>query len=173
MRERTYRVAMMFAGDPSSRATLKLEETRLGDIAKALRNVGLDVEAAVYADEVADGVREQLLRVDGVLVWVDPVRKRRQPGEARSAPARRGEPRRVRERASGPGPEDGHEGSPLSDSHHELGHRHAALYDAEAIPRQRRHRRLESGSCRPGRTQEEGTRTARPAWRRGLRRVVG
>jgi len=75
MSERKYRVAMMFAGDPSSRATLKLEETRLGGIAKALRNVGLDVEAAVYADEVADGVREQLLRVDGVLVWVDPVRK--------------------------------------------------------------------------------------------------
>src|SRR5262247_3588126 len=75
MSERKYRVAMLFAGDPSSRATLKLEETRLADIAKALRNVGLDVEAAVYADEVADGVREQLLRVDGVLVWVDPVRK--------------------------------------------------------------------------------------------------
>src|SRR5262250_1070930 len=75
MSERTYRVAMMFAGDPSSRATLKLEETRLGDIAKALRNIGLDVEAAVYADEVANEVREQLLRVDGVLVWVDPVRK--------------------------------------------------------------------------------------------------
>src|SRR5262250_2952091 len=75
MSERTYRVAMLFAGDPSSRATLKLEETRLGDIAKALRNVGLDVEAAVYADEVGDAVREQLLRVDGVLVWVDPIRK--------------------------------------------------------------------------------------------------
>src|SRR5215471_4967484 len=75
MSERTYRVAMLFAGGPSSRATLKLEETRLGDIARALRNVGLDVEAAVYADEVADEVREQLLRVDGVLVWVDPVRK--------------------------------------------------------------------------------------------------
>src|SRR5262249_25406634 len=33
------------------------------------------VEAAVYADEAADELREQLLRVDGVLVWVDPVRK--------------------------------------------------------------------------------------------------
>jgi len=75
MSEREYRLAMMFAGEPSSRATLKLEETRLGDIANALRNVGLDVEAAVYADEVADEVHEQLLRVDGVLVWVDPVRK--------------------------------------------------------------------------------------------------
>src|SRR5262245_29014186 len=75
MSERKYRVAMMFAGDPGTRATLKLEETRLGGIAKALRDVGLDVEAAVYADEVAGEVREQLLRVDGVLVWVDPVRK--------------------------------------------------------------------------------------------------
>jgi hypothetical protein len=75
MSERKYRVAMMFAGDPSTRATVKLEETRLSNIAKALREVGLDVEAASYADEVADEVREQLLRVDGVLVWVDPVRK--------------------------------------------------------------------------------------------------
>src|SRR5499425_2095392 len=75
MTARRYRVAMMFAGDPGTRATLKVEETRLGKIAKALRNVGLDVEAAVYADAVAAEVREQLLRVDGVLVWVDPVRK--------------------------------------------------------------------------------------------------
>jgi hypothetical protein len=62
--ERTLRVAVMFAGDPSTRATVKLEETRLGNIAKALHDVGLDVEAASYADEVADEVREQ-----GVLVW--------------------------------------------------------------------------------------------------------
>src|SRR5262245_42729227 len=75
MSERSYRVAMVFAGDPSIRATVKFEETRLGNIAKALRNVGLDVEAAVYADEVADEVREQLVRVDAVLVWVDPIRK--------------------------------------------------------------------------------------------------
>ena len=68
MSERKHRVAVMFAGDPSSRATVKLEDTRLGNIAKALRDVGLDVEAASYADEVADKVREQLLGVDGVLV---------------------------------------------------------------------------------------------------------
>src|SRR5262245_62216527 len=75
MSDRNYRVAVMFSGDPSLRATVKLEETRFGNIAKALRDVGLDVEAASYADEVADEVREQLMRVDGVLVWVDPVRK--------------------------------------------------------------------------------------------------
>src|SRR5215470_11273657 len=68
MGERKYRVAVMFADDPSIRATVKLEETRFGGIAKALRDVGLDVEAASYADEVADEVREQLLGVDGVLV---------------------------------------------------------------------------------------------------------
>src|SRR5215813_2863652 len=75
MGERKYRVAVMFAGDPSIRATVKLEETRFGGIAKALRDVGLDVEAASYVDEIADEVRAQLLGVDGVLVWVDPVRK--------------------------------------------------------------------------------------------------
>src|SRR5262249_59413625 len=74
MNERKYRVAVLFAGDPGIRATVKLEETRFASIAKALRDVGLDVEAASYADEVADEVRQQLLGVDGVLVWVDPVR---------------------------------------------------------------------------------------------------
>src|SRR5215470_5148414 len=75
MSERRRRVAVMFAGDPSNRATVKLEDTRFGSIAQALRDVGLDVEAASYADEVAGEVREQLLGVDGVLVWVDPIRK--------------------------------------------------------------------------------------------------
>src|SRR5262250_1700370 len=55
MSERTYRVAMLFAGDPRSRATLKLEETRLGGIARALRTVSLDVEAAVYAASAPRG----------------------------------------------------------------------------------------------------------------------
>src|SRR5262245_58174744 len=75
MSEHRYRVAVMFAGDPSTRAAVKLEETRFGNIAKALRAVSLDVEAACYADEIADEVREQLLGDDGVLVWVDPIRK--------------------------------------------------------------------------------------------------
>jgi len=74
MSEPKFRVAMLFAGDPRTRNTLKLEDTRLADIAKALRAVDLEVEPAVYADEAADDVRAQLMRVDGVLVWVDPVR---------------------------------------------------------------------------------------------------
>ncbi len=74
MSQRRYRVAIVFAGDPSTRATLELEDTRFGNIARALRGAGLDVEAAVYADDVADELHAQLLRVDGVLVWVDPIR---------------------------------------------------------------------------------------------------
>ena len=74
MSERTYRVAMLFAGDPRSRDAEARGDTA-GRHREALRTVSLDVEAAVYAGEVADGVREQLLRGDGVLVWVDPVRK--------------------------------------------------------------------------------------------------
>jgi hypothetical protein len=38
-----------------------------------MAEVGLVAEPAVYLDEMIDNVREQLLRVDGVLVWVDPI----------------------------------------------------------------------------------------------------
>ena len=69
----THKVALLWAGDPATRHTIKLEETRLSGIADALRQVGIAAEPAVYADEVVDEVRDQLLRVDGVLVWVDPI----------------------------------------------------------------------------------------------------
>src|SRR5258708_4788584 len=35
--------------------------------------LGIDAERAVYDDDIADEVHEQLLAVDGVLVWVDPI----------------------------------------------------------------------------------------------------
>jgi hypothetical protein len=35
--------------------------------------LGIEAAPAIYADDVADQVREQLLRCDGVLVWVDPL----------------------------------------------------------------------------------------------------
>ena len=34
---------------------------------------GIQAEPAVYADDIVDEVRQQLLAVDGVLVWVDPI----------------------------------------------------------------------------------------------------
>ena len=73
MQSTTHKVALLWAGDPATRHTIKLEETRLSGVVDALRQVGIAAEPAVYADEVIDEVRDQLLRVDGVLVWVDPI----------------------------------------------------------------------------------------------------
>lgn len=68
-----YKTAILWAGDATTRRTAKLEETRLARVADALRQSGVMAEAAVYADEWVDEVRDQLLGVDGVLVWVNPI----------------------------------------------------------------------------------------------------
>ncbi len=68
-----YRVALLWHGDREARDTASLQENRLHRVAQALRAVGVEPEAAVYNDEFADEVREQLSRVDGVLVWVNPI----------------------------------------------------------------------------------------------------
>jgi hypothetical protein len=39
----------------------------------ALTAIGIDAEPAVYTDEMVDEVRAQVLQLDGVLVWVDPI----------------------------------------------------------------------------------------------------
>jgi hypothetical protein len=68
-----YKVALLWSGDVTARRTTRLEETRLSGVADALRQVGIVAEPAVYADELVDEVRVQLLNVDGVLVWVNPI----------------------------------------------------------------------------------------------------
>src|SRR5258708_34522867 len=66
------RVALVYRGDRRERSTVTVENSRLAPVAKALAEMGITTEAAVYADDMADEVREQLLLVDGVLVWVNP-----------------------------------------------------------------------------------------------------
>jgi hypothetical protein len=51
----------------------KARRTRLDGVFRALTALGATPEAVVYADEVVEAAREQLLRVDGVLVWVNPI----------------------------------------------------------------------------------------------------
>ncbi len=46
---------------------------RFAHIAKSLAEVGIPAEPAVYHDDFVDEVRRQLLQVDGVLVWVNPI----------------------------------------------------------------------------------------------------
>jgi hypothetical protein len=73
MQTGSYNVALLWAGDVATRRSARLEDTRLASIASALSNVGIATEPAVFGDEWVDDVREQLLRLDGVLVWVDPI----------------------------------------------------------------------------------------------------
>ncbi len=66
-------MAILFPAPPDRAPPIRVEETRLARIADALDRAGLAVEGTPYADEIADRVRTQLLGVDGVLVWVNPV----------------------------------------------------------------------------------------------------
>jgi glutathione synthase/RimK-type ligase-like ATP-grasp enzyme len=68
------RVAILFRGDRADRDKPLPENSRLWPVFEALEDLGIAAERAVYGDEFAELVREQLLRVDGVLVWADPIR---------------------------------------------------------------------------------------------------
>jgi hypothetical protein len=68
-----YRVAIVFPADPERRQKTRLEDSRFARTAAALADRGMAVEGAPYvADDVAR-LREQLMRVEGVLVWINPI----------------------------------------------------------------------------------------------------
>ncbi len=67
------KVALLWHGDREARDTATVEENRLRGVAEALRQRGVEAEPAIYSDEFVDEVRDQLLEVDGVLVWVNPI----------------------------------------------------------------------------------------------------
>ena len=70
------RVALLWHGDREARDNgAILETSRLKPTAEALRAVGIETVSAVYNDDFAGEVQEQLLGVDGVLVWVNPTEK--------------------------------------------------------------------------------------------------
>jgi hypothetical protein len=52
---------------------VSLSESTYGPVGDALAARGLIVEGVPYTDEAVDDVRQQLLALDGVLVWVDPI----------------------------------------------------------------------------------------------------
>jgi hypothetical protein len=57
----------------ASRRAATFQNNRFHRVFEELAAIGIHAEPAVYADDIADEVREQLLAVDGVLVWVDPI----------------------------------------------------------------------------------------------------
>lgn len=55
------------------RDSITPQNNRLHRIFEAFAALGVSAEPAVYADDMREEVREQLLRCDGVVVWVDPI----------------------------------------------------------------------------------------------------
>src|SRR3954466_14091511 len=68
-----HRIGVLWRGDREARRAATPQNNRYHGVFEELAAVGIHAEPAVYADEIADEVREQLLAVDGVLVWVDPI----------------------------------------------------------------------------------------------------
>jgi hypothetical protein len=66
-------VALVWRGTREMRDAASAHGHRLSPTFEALAAAGLAPQPAVYLDAAIDEVREQLLRVDGVLVWVDPI----------------------------------------------------------------------------------------------------
>jgi hypothetical protein len=68
-----HRIAVLWRGDREARQAATPQNNRYHRVFEELAALGIHAEPAVYADEVAEEMREQLLAVDGVLVWVDPI----------------------------------------------------------------------------------------------------
>ena len=67
------RVAIVWRGDREARLNATPQNNRYHRIFEELAAVGLAPEPAVFDEEFADEVLDQLLQVDAVLVWVNPL----------------------------------------------------------------------------------------------------
>ncbi len=66
-------VAIVWRGDREARRTATPRNNRFHRIFEELERAGIAAAPAVFDEAFADEVRTQLLAVDGVLVWVDPL----------------------------------------------------------------------------------------------------
>jgi hypothetical protein len=77
----TPKIAVVWRGDREARRTATPQNNRFHRVFEELNASGLHAEPAVYDEAFEDEVRDQLLAVDGVLVWVDPLHQ----GKTRTA----------------------------------------------------------------------------------------
>src|SRR4051794_402639 len=66
-------VAILLRGDAVSRRNATPQNSRFVDVFEALAAVGVEARPAIYDESFAEDVRQQLLAVDGVLVWINPI----------------------------------------------------------------------------------------------------
>jgi hypothetical protein len=74
-------IAIVWRGDVAARRDATPQNNRFVRIFEALEGAGISAVPAVYDESFADAVRQQLLAVDGILVWVDPIHQ----GKTRAA----------------------------------------------------------------------------------------
>jgi len=67
------RIGILWRGDRAARANATAENNRMHPLFAALSARNVAAEPVVFGDDLVDEVRDQLLRLDGVLVWVDPI----------------------------------------------------------------------------------------------------
>src|SRR5438105_2612867 len=67
------RIAILYPGDYEVRRNATTENDRFADLFRAFAAKGIDAEPAVYHDDFCAEVREQLIQVNGVLVWFNPI----------------------------------------------------------------------------------------------------
>jgi hypothetical protein len=67
------RIGVLWRGDRHAEAPLPRADRGLGPLYEAFAGLPVLMEPVPYSDDAVDEVREQLLRLDGVLVWVNPI----------------------------------------------------------------------------------------------------
>ncbi|MBZ0306562.1 MAG: Cj0069 family protein, partial [Anaerolineae bacterium] len=71
--DRDIKIAIVYPGDYETRQMATADNNRFSPLFHALTELGVKAEPAVYHPDFWDEVYQQLLQVDGVLVWVNPV----------------------------------------------------------------------------------------------------
>ena len=112
-----------------------IESCKLREVFRAFQALGVSAEAVIYSDDRVDVVKDQLLGLDGVLVWVNPIEQGRDRSKLDAFAPRGRECRRVGERTSRCDPEDGHEAGARGHQAGELGNRHEAPQDCRGVAR--------------------------------------
>lgn len=66
-------IAILSRGDAVARRDATPQNSRFVRVFEALAALGIEARPVIYDEIFANAVRDQLLAVDGVLVWVDPI----------------------------------------------------------------------------------------------------
>jgi hypothetical protein len=66
-------IAILWRGDAAVRRDATAQNSRFVRVFEALAAAGIEARPVVYDETFGDAVRDDLLAVDGVLVWVDPI----------------------------------------------------------------------------------------------------